>query len=58
LVMARSPKVSFWPDGSTSSGNYGYILIYSLTYICLNCLQCMWCFLRSHYFSFSRIWER
>jgi hypothetical protein len=23
VMVVRRPKVSFWPDGSTSSGNYG-----------------------------------
>jgi hypothetical protein len=26
VVVASRPKVSFWPDGSTSPGNYGWAL--------------------------------
>jgi hypothetical protein len=25
MVAASRPKVSFWPDGRTSSGNYGWL---------------------------------
>jgi hypothetical protein len=32
-VMAASrPKVSFWPDGITSPGNYGCLYIYEIWY--------------------------
>jgi hypothetical protein len=24
VMVASRPKVSFWPDGNTSPGNYGY----------------------------------
>jgi hypothetical protein len=27
VIVARRPKVSFWPDGSTSPGNYGWLFV-------------------------------
>jgi hypothetical protein len=28
VMMASMPKVSFWPDGITSLGNYGWLLVW------------------------------
>jgi hypothetical protein len=27
VVVTSMPKVSFWPDGSTSPGNYGRLFV-------------------------------
>jgi hypothetical protein len=27
LIVASRPKVSFWRDGSTGPGNYGYTIL-------------------------------
>jgi hypothetical protein len=28
VMVASVPKLSFWPDGSTSSGNYGWHFVF------------------------------
>jgi hypothetical protein len=41
VMVASRPNVNFWPDGSTSPGNYGWIivclsskfLVYDLNYL-------------------------
>jgi hypothetical protein len=30
VMVASRPKVSFWPDGSTSHGNYGWLFVLSI----------------------------
>jgi hypothetical protein len=30
VIVASRPEVSFWPDGSTSPGNYGWLFVASL----------------------------
>jgi hypothetical protein len=32
VMVASKPKVSFWPDGSTNPGNYGY---HHVAYVCV-----------------------
>jgi hypothetical protein len=30
VMVSSRPKVSFWPDGTNSPGNYGWLLVYTL----------------------------
>jgi hypothetical protein len=34
-MVANNPKVSFWPDGSTSPGNYGWLFVCPLLNHCV-----------------------
>jgi hypothetical protein len=35
VMVASRPKVSLWPEGSTSPGNYGWLFVFPLSLLCI-----------------------